>query len=169
MIRRIVIMLSCILAPVLAHAQTVPVRSGEHANFTRLVFDLPRRVDWTLEPGTDQVTLRLAAGKWTFDTRSVFDRIRRERVRNLTADPESPDVLIELGCPCDVTAFWHGRAMLVVDVRDPDDTEALARVKPDERSSLVLDHLRRGFASQSEPARLLQERFPLHLRSHFRQ
>ena len=159
MMWRAVVLLLGVLAPVLCQAQSVSVRSGEHENFTRLVFDLPKRVDWDLQKTANQAFLRLSSADWTYDTSAVFDRIPRERVTDVTADPEDGRIMIALGCPCDVSGFWHGRAMLVIDVREIDPTQKAKAAQSDEPSSVLLQQLETGFASPSASARLVQERF----------
>lgn len=114
MIKRVVhVMAFCILATQ-SLAQTVAVRSGEHENFTRLVFDLPARVPWTIEENGREATLHLDRKSLRLDAGAVFERVPRGRLDSARADGAS--LALGLGCDCDVTAFWHGKSLLVVDI-----------------------------------------------------
>ena len=68
-------------------AQEIPVRSGAHDGFTRLVVHLPRRVEWQLN-GTGRER-RLSFGKdgMRFDLRSVFARIDGRRLAAVRQPP----------------------------------------------------------------------------------
>lgn len=111
------------------HAQPaaeVTVRSGDHAGYSRLVFDLPGRLGYTLGGSGRARDLRLDRGGWRFDTGTVFTRMSRERLTRLTPLAEGRGMRLALDCACEVEAFWHGRAMLVVDIRDPAPPEVTA-------------------------------------------
>ena len=54
-------------------AQTISVRGGEHQGFTRLVFDLPRALNWELETGDGTATLGFGGGSFRFDFKSAFN------------------------------------------------------------------------------------------------
>ncbi len=105
----------------IAPAQTtapVMVRSGDHDGFSRLVLDLPRRVEWTLSKRGSERVLGLAGSGWAFDTDSVFERMQGDRISALETAEGGNGLRIGVGCACEIDVFWHGRAMLVVDVRD---------------------------------------------------
>ncbi|UXX82276.1 hypothetical protein [Roseovarius pelagicus] len=105
----------------IAPAQTsapVIVRSGDHDGFSRLVLDLPRRLKWTLLSDGQVRVLNLAGTNWTFDISSVFTRMQNQRIVAIANTEGGDGLRINLGCTCEVEVFWHGAAMLVVDVRD---------------------------------------------------
>lgn len=97
-----------------ASAQTVVVRSGEHATFTRLVLDLPYRAEWQMESNPGGVRIVFPGSDVVFDITRVFDRIGRNRLRAI--DPAPGQLELDFACDCDLTAFWHADSMLVFDI-----------------------------------------------------
>lgn len=104
--------------PVASMAQSVVVRGGEHGDFTRLVFSIPRNTVWDVEPNADKqsATVRFGKSGLTFNTKEAFARITRDRVTGLTPAAEESAVEIQLGCDCDVTPFLLNGRYLVLDV-----------------------------------------------------
>lgn len=107
------------LLPVPALAQDVPVRSGAHDGFDRLVIDLPERIGWRLEPGAPRASVIFERATLRFDLAAVFDRIGRTRLRALSAPPGQGRLVLDLACDCVLRPFWHGATMLVLDIADP--------------------------------------------------
>ncbi len=97
-------------------AQEVTIRSGEHEDFTRLVFDLPVRAEWTLSDDSNSKVFAFDQ-PFQFRTEAVFDRIPRDRLRAVQQS-EPGQLRLDLACDCDVDAFWHTSTMLVVDIAD---------------------------------------------------
>lgn len=102
-----------------ALAQSLRVRSGEHDDFTRLVFDVPDRTRWVLTPEENAARIEFPGLDPEFDTSRVFDRIPRTRLARLA--PLEKGLRLILGCDCEVSAFLHARTMLVVDIGAPSD------------------------------------------------
>lgn len=101
-------------------AQTVPVRSGEHADFTRIVVDLGRDAtwDWTVGDQGTSVAVRFGQPGLRFDLSGVFDLIPRDRLADVTS--REPSVLqLQLACACRVTEYPFGARYLVLDIFDP--------------------------------------------------
>lgn len=99
-----------------ALAQTVPVRAGEHEDFTRLVLRVPKSGAWALVPAPGGFELRGPAGA-TFDTDEVWGRIPRDRIATL--DPRGEGRLgIGVACDCHGEVFWEPDVGFVVDVID---------------------------------------------------
>jgi hypothetical protein len=117
---RLLVTLLALLLPAMAMAQTVPVRSGAHAEFTRLVLDMPRRIAWRLQERKSGAALIFDAPGLDFDLDAVFERIGRERVRAVSSAPGRLE--IEFACACELSAFWHGARMLVLDIATPPQT-----------------------------------------------
>lgn len=109
--------LMLLFAPLAAAAQTVTFRSGEHADFSRLVLDIPPGTDWTLEQLADDYVLSLGEGI-TFDLSAAFERIPRDRIAALETPPGTGELILRLGCDCHATAFLFEAGKLVVDVVD---------------------------------------------------
>ncbi len=106
-----------LLFPLAAGAQTVTFRSGEHADFSRLVLDIPPGTAWSLEKTADDYVLSLGEGI-AFDTSSAFDRIPRDRIAALETPQGTGELIVRLGCACHATAFLFEEDKLVVDVVD---------------------------------------------------
>ena len=113
---RIVAALFLIAAPMVAVAQTVQIRSGEHDGYSRLVFDFDKRVAWSVRKTPSGAELTFPNDRLRFDSRTVFDRISRGRIKDLVFSDQGNAVTFDLACDCEVEGFWHGAAMLVVDV-----------------------------------------------------
>jgi hypothetical protein len=102
-----------------AAAETARVASGEHADFTRLVVQLPEASGWTV--GRTAMGYAFATNQSeqpTYDLDTVWDRIPRTRLQGLRADPESGVLQLTLACPCHVLPFEYQPGMVVLDVRD---------------------------------------------------
>ena len=102
--------------PFAAVAQTVEVRSGEHETFTRLVFNLPERLDVALQYQSDGVMLSFGRDGLVFDTDTVFDRVPTTRLTAMNADDST--MILALACKCEVNTFWAGERSYVVDIAD---------------------------------------------------
>ncbi|MEL6649064.1 MAG: hypothetical protein AAFQ05_15520, partial [Pseudomonadota bacterium] len=114
-----------LLGPV--SAQTVTVRSGEHADFTRLVFNLPGRMDVGLTYRFDGIELAFEREGLTFNTNTVFEMVPPTRLSSLSVDEET--LKLTLQCRCDVETFWASDRAFVVDIAD--ETEISAALFPD--------------------------------------
>ncbi|GAW36401.1 hypothetical protein RA2_03471 [Roseovarius sp. A-2] len=144
MIRLLVTLLALIL-PAITVAQTVPVRSGTHPEFTRLVLDMPRRVAWRVEKRETGASLIFETPDTVpgldFDLDAVFERIGRERVGAVSSGPGRLEV--DFACACDVSVFWHGASMLVLDVAPmPKTASEKAVLRPSSRPVTMPDRSR---------------------------
>ncbi|SMX32260.1 hypothetical protein [Maliponia aquimaris] len=103
-------------------AQSVPVRSGEHGRFTRLVLTIPPGTEWNLasDHSARKLALTFGSDKLVFDTSSVFERIGTERIAGLAPAKDGHGLEISLACHCDAEAFVLQRNMLVIDVAPSD-------------------------------------------------
>ena len=115
---RILILCLLVASATAARAEVITFRSGEHADFSRLVLTIPRGTDWRLGRDGDGYALQLGNPADRFDISSAFDRISRNRIAAL--DPEAgPGRLgIALACDCHATAFLWRADKLVLDVAD---------------------------------------------------
>ena len=116
----------CLAWPLAVWAQTVEVRSGEHANFTRLVFNLPERMDVDLRYQADGVVLSFERDGLTFDTGTVFARVPTTRLAAISVDASR--MTLTLACKCDVNTFWAGGQAFVIDIAN--ETEVSAALFP---------------------------------------
>lgn len=113
-------------------AQTVTVRSGEHADFSRLVFRMPSGTDWQLGRSETGYVISLQGTPIEgFDISRAFDLIPRDRVRDLRPVEEAAgDLQIDMDCLCHAEAFLFRPDMLVVDIRDGDAPEGSVFEQP---------------------------------------
>ncbi len=118
-----------ILLPAAALSDPITVRSGEHDSFTRLTIPLPQRVPWRVTRRNRVVDLSLQGLTATLDTSAVFSRISGTRLAGITASETG--LRLDLACECEVSGFWHGGTLLVVDIQDAVTQTA---VRPDTAS-----------------------------------
>ncbi|WP_299704947.1 hypothetical protein [uncultured Tateyamaria sp.] len=96
-----------------AYSAEIPVRSGAHDTFARLVLDVPKEKKWSLEKTATGITVTITGHTDGFDISRVFDRIDQTYVSAVDGDATSLD--IKYGCECQAEVFRSG-SMLVVDV-----------------------------------------------------
>lgn len=110
----------------MARAQDIPIRSGEHETFTRLVLTLPAPTEWELGSTGRRATLRLSGNVASFGTNGVFDRIPRSRLLALRASPADGTLQMDLACDCEVRGFVDRNRFLVIDIADSDQAALAA-------------------------------------------
>jgi len=116
MIRRMLLVLAAFSGT--ASAETARVISGEHADFTRLVVELPEAADWTVgRSAMGYGFMTLTPVQPGYDLSRVWDRIPRTRLQGLRVDPDSGALLLTLACDCHVFPFEYQPRMVVLDVR----------------------------------------------------
>ena len=114
---RAAILLAALALP--AQGQTARVISGEHADFTRLVVELPGPGDWTVGRTSMGYAFATTSGDApTYELSRVWDRIPRTRLQALRADPQSGALLLTLACLCHVFPFEYRPGMIVLDIKD---------------------------------------------------
>ncbi|QPM91280.1 hypothetical protein [Pseudooceanicola algae] len=125
MMRWLILTLAFLPASLLA--QTATLRSGDHADFTRLTLQLPPGSDWQLEEAPRQLTLRLGGGLDRIDLSRAFSRITRERVANILPLAEL-GLDIQLNCNCASEARVSPGDLLIIDVLDRPRTSTVGRL-----------------------------------------
>ena len=113
---RLLAFLALLAAP--AIAETARVISGEHADFTRLVVELPAGEDWTL--GRTAMGYAFATGSASqpaYDLSRVWQRIPRTRLQALRSDPQTGVLNLMLACLCHVFPFEYRPGMIVLDIK----------------------------------------------------
>lgn len=101
-----------------AGAETARVISGEHADFTRLVIELPAASDWTVgRTAMGYGFATLDDRQPDYDLSRVWQRIPRTRLQALRTDPDTGALLLTLACPCHVFPFEYQPGMVVLDIR----------------------------------------------------
>ncbi len=104
--------------PLEGWAETVLVRSGDHAGFSRLAFKFSEPVGWKMGRTDTGYEIRLSRKGLSFDTSEVFKKISHNRVRNLRVTPTGAGIAIDLACDCHADAFEFRSGLLVVDIKD---------------------------------------------------
>ena len=122
---------SCVsaIAPI-AHADTIPVRSGEHGDFTRIVVDVPGGTGWELGREGAVYELRLDRRDADFELGRVFVAIPRDRVSDVAALPGGGRLAITMGCDCHAKVFVTANGGVALDVREGASTEGAAYETP---------------------------------------
>lgn len=118
--------------PMVAVAQSVTIRSGEHATFSRLVLSMGSITQWELEQASNTIVVRLDGASDGFDISQVFNRIPRDRISEVIQI--APDALrLTLACPCDYDAFLWKPGELVLDIIDREVQATIAPVSRPEQ------------------------------------
>ena len=97
-----------------AQVTTLPVRGGEHADFTRIVVRIPEENHWSVTSDERQVRLDVTGPPLRFDLTQTFSKIPRTRLRDAKAGPDWLE--LHLACDCDIVAAEEIRGFLVIDI-----------------------------------------------------
>lgn len=105
-------------------AQDVPVRTGDHPGFTRIVIDFQQQPDWQLGRSGAAHELRVNAPELRFDLSDSFRRINQTRLRGLR-DLGGGRLQIDTACACRLSVERLPNQGLVIDIRDerPDQND----------------------------------------------
>ena len=95
-------------------AQDIPVRSGAHDGFARLVVRTPNGTEWSLQPRNGGAALRMSGYDGSFDLSGVFDLIDRTFIQSVENTDGGFD--IEFACDCTAQAFEVDGGFVVIDV-----------------------------------------------------
>lgn len=115
-------------------AQQIEVRSGEHENFSRLVFMLPPGTAWTTERVDGGYRLTTPGRESRFDLSKVFDLIPKTRVLAVTPDVDARSVFIETPPSVHLESFPLPIGAAVVDLVDGAEPDKPVPVAPVTRS-----------------------------------
>lgn len=113
--RYVTIALLLVCWPWVVLAQPVKVRTGEHADFTRVVVELPTGTGWTFGRSVDGYVLRLAGGQG-YDLEKFFDLIPRRRITAVAQDRANGDLRLMLSCDCRADVFLSETGFVVIDI-----------------------------------------------------
>jgi len=128
--------LCCILllfAAVPAAAQQITVRSGEHENFSRLVFMYPAGTPWAIEPVENGYRLNTGSKDFRYALASVFRYIPKTRISSVRPDMATGSLMIDTAPGVHSLAFQLESGALVLDIVDGSEP-VQAPVKPAEGS-----------------------------------
>lgn len=122
------------LSAIPALAERVLVRSGEHQGFTRLVFNLPRKMDWELANKDGVDTLLFPGSSIEFDLKEAFLKITKERLEGLSPRSTKDGIDLALNCACELSGFLNTERMLVIDIRGKPELVPPVTLRPQPRS-----------------------------------
>jgi len=94
------------------------IRSGEHADFSRLVIQFDETSDWAFGRDGEDYVLRSDGLAAVLDTSRVFDLIPRDRIARIFHDRAAAEFRISLGCACHGDAFEIRAGRVVIDIKD---------------------------------------------------
>lgn len=114
------------LWPAVSPAQPLPVYTGEHADFTRVVVGLPDGASWSLSPQNDgtRYVLEVAGSARGFALEEFWRRIDRDRIASVGQGTSANSLVFDLACRCAVQEQGDGQGHLVIDFRDGDEDGA---------------------------------------------
>lgn len=115
MIRVLPILLGAIFA---LPAFAANIRSGEHADFSRLVIQFDEAVDWELGRTDTGYLLRSEGLKSDLDLSEVFQLIPRTRIARVEHAKDRMEFEVELACNCHADAFELREGRVVIDIKD---------------------------------------------------
>ena len=98
--------------------ETVRLRAGEHAGFSRVAVDLPGLAGWELRREDRRVILDFPGRRTAFDGRQIFPERRVSRVTGARGDLDEAGsrLTLQLSCDCDARAYEFRPGMLVLDI-----------------------------------------------------
>ena len=97
-------------------AQTVPIRSGEHSGYTRLVAQVPVNTKWLVQHTKNGARLSVEMDGVEFETGTVFRRLTQNRLISVSQKAPGAALDLEFGCECVARAFLYKDTMIVVDI-----------------------------------------------------
>jgi len=134
MMLRLVLTLLFVASAAVVSAQTIPVRSGEHDGYTRLVVNVPEGTDWQLSHSKNGARLSVGLTNAVFETSSVFARLSSQRLSAVSQSQPGAPLNMEFGCNCAAKAFLFKNTMIVIDIAQGEPPQA---VVPELPSSLL--------------------------------
>lgn len=114
--KRVLALIFCFL-PIVGQAEIVTLRSGEHADFSRLVLQLSEQSDWQIGRTVEGYELRIEAEEIEFDTSKVFDRIPRNRITGF-ATPKASHLVVQVPNGFHLDAFEIRAGRIVIDIKN---------------------------------------------------
>ncbi|WP_162891835.1 hypothetical protein [Profundibacter amoris] len=115
---RLILILLLLCLPIGATAQKIVVRSGEHGDFSRLAFSFLTPVEWKMGRVSGGYEIRLKGNGNVIDTSSIFRRIPRDRIKDISVSEDKSIITLTVDCACHADAFEFRPGLLVVDIKD---------------------------------------------------
>ena len=111
-----VLLLAILGSATISFAQSVPLRSGEHDSFSRLVFASDKGRNWQILRKSGTARIRFSDPLPPLDITKVFDLIPRARVGSVQTTEN--EIILSLACDCDIEIFQIESGHVVIDVLD---------------------------------------------------
>ena len=99
-----------------AVAETIRIRSGEHADFTRLVVTPDQPTEWSFGRDGDTYVLRLARPEVRYDLGELFVYVPRVRLLDAKGG-DTADLTLAVSPDTHATAFNLATGLIVVDIK----------------------------------------------------
>lgn len=113
-------------APALAQEGGL-IRSGEQANFSRIVMQIEPTTEWSLETGSKRATIFFPGKTIDFGVDGIFDKIPRTRISDVDVETGEAGtrIRVRVACDCRISTAFVGARYLALDVSDRElaDTE----------------------------------------------
>jgi hypothetical protein len=108
------------------------IRSGEQADFSRIVMQIEPTTEWSLETSSGRATIFFPGKSIDFGTAGIFDKIPRTRITDVDVDAGAAGtrIRVKIGCDCRVSTAFVGARYLALDVSDRAPEDA-ADTEPD--------------------------------------
>lgn len=100
-----------------ALAQNIDVRTGDHLEFTRVVFTIPPGTGWTVARSKDGYDVSFDT-ELNIDVSGFFERIQPDRVGTIAFANDPTTLSLRLACDCFAEAYLWRADRLVVDIKD---------------------------------------------------
>ncbi len=107
-------------------ATPVPVQSGEHKNYTRLVIRILEGTVWQISTQNFRAEVAIEDPNIVLDLENVFSKIPRSRILSLSQTAAGNPLEVRLNCDCAVVGFVLDSIWLVIDIKDkPNNTNTV--------------------------------------------
>lgn len=96
------------------------IRSGEQADFSRIVMQIEPTTEWSLETISNRATIFFPGKVLGFSTDGIFEKIPRTRITDVEVETSEAgtSVRVRIGCDCRVSTSFVGARYLALDVAD---------------------------------------------------
>lgn len=118
---RVLIAICVLIMPVAANAaQTLPVRAGEHGEYSRLV--IPNAPDdWRIATSNRKIEIAFPDQDYAFDLSDILEKRKAHRVLSAKAvtNGSTKSLLLSLTCDCPVRTSKSAENSIIIDIFNP--------------------------------------------------
>ena len=109
-----------------AAAETVRVRSGEHADFSRIVLIFDSPVGWEERRTAEGYEIRFDRAGLEIDLSRIYDIMPRSRFEDVQFDPALSVLQVLASCSCAMEVFEAGIGIVAIDMRRVAESDLVA-------------------------------------------